>query len=311
MADDNLLAAGASGFFQGLSSTVVPLLRDRYNQERELRNTQLLRKQAREDRMVIPPPNLAGQLGFEEGQPVDPESIRAAATLAKPTLTKKNEMLVPQSDYIKLYRSGKLDPDVNYKVFNDIEKPTEEDKVKSKLDAKLKGEFPKARGAANNTVQEFDNMINEAKSIQNDPSLSESTGLIGGRAKITSGQRRVSARLETLKAKTLLNVLESLKELSKSGASGFGQLSNIEGENIRNSISTLDPTISTKDFSSSLDRFISNMENKKSNVERTFLDTYGKPIRENKSNAIGTPSLKTQESGGSADDILREFKLIK
>ena len=167
-----------------------------------------------------------------------------------------------------------------------------EDKVDSTLKAlegrasiKLANEKPKALGSLNNTLHEYDNMIAEAEAIKNDKSLGYATGIISPASHIPgTGAKRVAARLETLKAKTLLNVLSSLKTLSVTGASGFGQLSNIEGEQIRNSISTLDPTQSKKDLQESIDRFIVEMKARKENLKRTFEDTYG--IQGNSDNRI-------------------------
>src|SRR3990167_3230021 len=176
-------------------------------------------------------------------------------------------------------------------------KPTEEEKADIKQQAKLKAEKPKALGSFKNTIREFDNMIKAAQSIKNDEALPSSTGLAAGRMKLTEGQRRVDANLETLKAKTLLNVLSSMKELSKTGASGFGQLSEIEGENLRNSISSLIRTQGTEDFKKSLDRFIAEMEAKKIDLQDTFATIYG-----DIGNAPGSSVAPSADSG--------KFKII-
>lgn len=141
---------------------------------------------------------------------------------------------------------------------------------------KRTAEKPKAQGSLNNTLREYDNMIAEAQAIRNDQSLSSATGMMTPLSRIPgTGAKRVAARLETLKAKTLLNTLSSLKDLSATGASGFGQLSNVEGENIRNSVSTLDPSQATQDFIASIDRFIEEMTQRKGTLKKTFSDTYG------------------------------------
>lgn len=149
-------------------------------------------------------------------------------------------------------------------------------KLPYQMQAKLDKEKPKAYSSMQNTLNAYDSMINEAKAIQSDPALGESTGILHYAGKIPgTPMKRVSARLETLKAKTLLNVLGSLKELSANGSSGFGALSNVEGENIRNSIASLDPSMSTSDFKQSLNRFISEMQKKKDLLPKTFEETYG------------------------------------
>lgn len=146
----------------------------------------------------------------------------------------------------------------------------------AKNTVKLRAEKPKAAASLTNTEREYDNMIKEAEDIMNDPSVGSATGMASALSIVPgTGAKRVAARLETLKAKTLLNVLASLKELSATGASGFGALSNTEGENLRNSISTLDRNLSTGDFKSSMSRFIGEMKQRKGVLRSTFNQTYG------------------------------------
>lgn len=168
--------------------------------------------------------------------------------------------------------------------------------------AKLDKEKPKASGSLQNTLREYDNMINEATAIQNDPSLAYATGFLAPVGKVPgTGAKRVAARLDTLKAKTLLNVLASLKDLSASGASGFGALSNIEGENIRNSISSLDASQSTADMKNSIARFVGEMKKRKQVLQNTFNETYGEMPGGNMSGAgmPGGGGGKIKVSNGS------------
>lgn len=140
---------------------------------------------------------------------------------------------------------------------------------------KIAAEKPKAMSAAASTLQEFDNMINEANAIKNDPGLSKATGFVFGRTTLPGEATKVANRLDTLKAKTLLSVLGSLKQLSANGSSGFGQLSEKEGQAIQNSVSALGRTQNTRDFKDSLDRFIAEMNQKKQNIKNAYINTYG------------------------------------
>lgn len=176
-----------------------------------------------------------------------------------------------------------------------------EDREAAKLKSKLAAEKPKAVGSFNNTIREFDNMINEAKAIRDDSSLSAATGATSFLGRVPgTGAKRVSSRLETLKAKTLLNVLSSMKELSKNGASGFGALSEMEGENIRNSISTLDRGQKKEDFQAGIDRFIKEMEAKKDSLKGTFSSTYG----DDPSSASGQAQAAGQSIPSPDDNIV-------
>jgi hypothetical protein len=187
------------------------------------------------------------------------------------------------------------------------EKPSPGDKESEKLKIKIASEKPKALGSYNNTMREFDNMITEAKAIRDDPAVSSATGLTSFWGKMPgTNAKRVASRLETLKAKTLLNVLSSLKELSRTGASGFGQLSEIEGENIRNSISTLDRGQKKADFQASLDRFIREMELKKEDVRNTFNSVYGGVPQITPSNPTpSVPKVGEQFNGAKVLNIKR------
>ena len=155
-------------------------------------------------------------------------------------------------------------------------KETTEEKELAKRKVKIAAEAPKAKGALDTTIREFDNMINEAKAIKADPGLEAATGkssYIPGI--LNEGKRNVGARIDTLKAKTLLNVLSSLKQLSAQGASGFGSLSEKEGETIKNSISSLDTKQDTPAFLASLDRFINEIDAKKQSYINTYNSVYG------------------------------------
>lgn len=174
-------------------------------------------------------------------------------------------------EHIERPRGGKTVP---YKPL--APKTSPEDVATAKLKAKIALEKPKAYGSLQNTLREYDNMIKEAQAIKSDPSIGTATGLTSFMGSVPgTGAKRVSARLGTLKAKTLLNVLSSLKQLSSNGASGFGALSESEGNAIRDSISTLDPKQKTEDLQASIDRFVTEMEARKSNLQGTFKSTYG------------------------------------
>lgn len=155
-------------------------------------------------------------------------------------------------------------------------KESTEEKELAKRKVKLQSEAPKAKGALDNTIREFDNMIAEANAIKSDPGLEMATGKSSYLPELMNeGKRNVGSRIETLKAKTLLNVLASLKQLSAQGASGFGSLSEKEGETIKNSIASLDTKQDSPQFKASIDRFIAEIEAKKQSYLNTFSSIYG------------------------------------
>lgn len=86
MSDDNILAA-FSGFSQGLSSTLVPMMQDKYKSRLAMEQAQ----REREMRKVTPPANLAGELGIPS-LPTDPEILNAATTLKGKQPTKSGKI---------------------------------------------------------------------------------------------------------------------------------------------------------------------------------------------------------------------------
>src|SRR3990167_6999403 len=149
-----------------------------------------------------------------------------------------------------------------------------EEKKDKEINAKLKKEFPKAKGSYEKAILEYDRAITQAKSIRNDKKLSGATGLLGGRMELSRGQRRIDANLDTLKAQVMIRVLGSLKELSATGASGFGALNTQEGDALRNSIANMKRTQDTEDFESNFDILIADLESSKDIVDRTFKRTF-------------------------------------
>lgn len=172
------------------------------------------------------------------------------------------------------------------------------DREKAKNQAKIEREKPKAFGSFQNTMREYDNMIKEAEAVRDDSSLGYATGMLAPLGSVpATGAKRASARLETLKSKTLLNVLSSLKQLSTNGGSGFGQLSEKEGQAIQSSVSSLDRKLGTKDLQDSLNRFINEMKSRKDVLRNTFQDTYGgsldMPDAKSGSQNTSSPALGT------------------
>lgn len=252
---DNLLA-GILGALEGAQRAIDPFakaqLQSRLNQQ-EWQN------RLNYEQQFLPIQQRAEMDMFKQKLPLETES-KIAIARATPTT-----IVSPTGEQLGSFtgRGLMLRPPQN-----------EEEKQMSKFSAKLKMEQPKAKGSLDKTISDYDELIRQAESIRNDSSLSSATGLIGGRTTVSEGQRRIDANLQTIKAKTLLNVLGGLKELSATGASGFGQLSNVEGETIKNSIENLSRTLGTKDFKNNMDSFIRQAKQSRQRLLNTYNDTY-------------------------------------
>lgn len=193
-------------------------------------------------------------------------------------LSRKNALdLQPNQMYDQAGKLiGTLPPNAKVVPVERPAPPTPEDREKAKLDAKLAKEKPNAKASLNDALRNYDSLIAEAKAIQGDPDLSHATGMLTPAAHIPgTGARRVADRIETLKSKTLLNTLGSLKSLSANGSSGFGQLSNQEGEALRSAVTSLDRGQSTDDFKASIDRLIQDAQFHRQNLLQKYSDTYG------------------------------------
>ena len=69
------------------------------------------------------------------------------------------------------------------------------------------------------------------------------------------------ANIDKLTAEAVISKIEQLKSQSKTGATGFGQLSNQEGEYLKNSIANLNTLQNKEDFQAQLDTIINYANN--------------------------------------------------
>lgn len=306
------------------AKTLIALEQQRADRERLMANDQMIR-QALTGQAETSTQNQLKTVGTPATPPEAPHRLKMKATVGDEGYLKPSFEIVElketkfgakeyQDPTTSQNRIGKLNETTGELVTspNDplaVKQPMSEvDKLDARARAKLEKERPKARGSLTETMREYDNMIREAEDIKKDPALYAATGMTALSGAIPgTPMKRVAARLNTLKAKTLLNVLGSLKQLSATGASGFGQLSEIEGENIRNSVSTLDPNQRTEDFQAGIDRFITEMKARKETLRATFEDTYGEPVERRASvQSVNPPS----SSSGTPKKVGR-FELIE
>lgn len=99
----------------------------------------------------------------------------------------------------------------------------------------------KVEQAKQESVATFNDSINKIDSLLNDPSFSALGTFSGDIAAKIPHTDTANARsmLDTISAQSVINVLSSLKSLSANGASGFGALSEKEGEILRNAAANL------------------------------------------------------------------------
>lgn len=124
------------------------------------------------------------------------------------------------------------------------------------------------------TTSSLSEAITNAQRLLDHKGLDNITGgIAGAKARtpnITAEARAAQALMDTVIAKGFLDSLMEMKNASKTGASGFGQLSEKEGAIIRASIGALDPKQDTKDFKAALSSYIDKLRG----WEKRAIDTY-------------------------------------
>jgi len=85
----------------------------------------------------------------------------------------------------------------------------------------------------------------------------------------------VKSKLETLRSQIMLGTLQQLKQASANGSAGFGQLSNYEGDTLRNSFAPLYQAQSVEALRQALRTVINTTEGSKERLKRGFTRLYG------------------------------------
>jgi len=132
--------------------------------------------------------------------------------------------------------------------------------------ATKKGPVPFASGKAAIAAQQeqeaykaFDSKLAETErfidqNITGHPSYESAlspSGMLFGKIPKT-GEYTVHQNIGVLKNKIMLEAMEALKQASPNGATGFGQLSEREGDTLRNSIASLNENMDKKDFDNAM-----------------------------------------------------------
>lgn len=158
-----------------------------------------------------------------------------------------------------------------------VNDPSLTPKARADLASKLVQEKPRDLTALEDNEATLDQAISTAKQVLNHPGMYMGTGALGEVAGRVPGSNAYDFRqaLQTLKGQVMLGVLQKLKSVSPTGSSGFGQLSNAEGDTLRNSITNLEAAQSEGQLKSALDKVISTMQGSKERLTRGYERIYG------------------------------------
>jgi hypothetical protein len=129
----------------------------------------------------------------------------------------------------------------------------------------------KAEQAKADTVQSYNESINAIDQVLTSPGanmLGTFTGDVAGLIP-HSDTADAEKKLDVIKNQVLLNTISKLKALSATGASGFGSLSNQEGEILKNSIANLSTKQSNRQLIESLNTIKAQLQRSRDNIAGT------------------------------------------
>lgn len=140
---------------------------------------------------------------------------------------------------------------------------------------------------AQQTYETFNTALDTIKELKDAPGLKNAVGLSSMiYTRPGSDAANFEAKLDTFKAQTFLPMVQSMK--------GMGALSDAEGKKLTDAVGALDPKMSEKEFTKSLDRIEGQLRGKLANAQKTF----GVPIQQARA-AQPNPTQEQQGNGFS------------
>lgn len=145
-----------------------------------------------------------------------------------------------------------------------------------KIAAKRAESQPGAQAALGNLMANFDQLYNSAIGLTQHPGLNTGTGATYLSGYIPGTEAKgFTTDLDTLKNQIALGTMQSLKAASSTGSTGFGSLSNQEGELLKNNIANLDRARKTGDVVNSLNSVADYALNAKKRAIESYANEYG------------------------------------
>lgn len=132
-----------------------------------------------------------------------------------------------------------------------------------------------AHNTLTSATQNLDALAEHAGRILNDPALWRITGPVGTFPDVPgSAAADLRASLSTLEAKSAFNVLQSLRDASKTGGA-LGNVSNFEIDLLKNALAAIKTSQSPRQFRESLQEIINYTQRSKGRLTRTFEESFG------------------------------------
>jgi len=158
------------------------------------------------------------------------------------------------------------------------EKAAREAAMPEGMDAKTKVKFdqayPKSASALRTSVTGMDNTLVALEKLIKDPGLKDISGTVGAATPNLSAQaKRAQALFDQIKAGAGLAALVELKQSSPAGGA-LGNVSNQEGDTLRNSRGAFLQTQEYEDLRNALIDYYNVLERSRANIVGAFDDTY-------------------------------------
>lgn len=141
---------------------------------------------------------------------------------------------------------------------------------------KREATYPQATMAYQSVNNNTDNLITKLEALKNHPGLSGITGVIAGRTpNLTGPARDAQTLLDNIMTSGQIGVMAALKQASATGSTGFGQLSEKEGEVLRKSQAAVSQIQNTGDFKKGIDAWIQNLKETQQFANTAYSSEYG------------------------------------
>lgn len=170
------------------------------------------------------------------------------------------------------WRVNKLTGDVTPLVVDSGKQLTGPNSIKAEKAAR---EAPMAAAQVTEGTSQLDRLEKAASDLSNAPGIGRITGL-WGRLPVSVGDATdAQAQLENLKSQAGFNVLQQMRNMSKTGGA-LGNVSDKEGERLEANLASLDPKQSKEQFLKSLKSIEDYARDAKQRLHTAYQSTYGK-----------------------------------
>jgi hypothetical protein len=155
--------------------------------------------------------------------------------------------------------------------------------------------YPAATTAIKTVESKADKLITDIETLKNHPGLASITGTVYGRTpSVTSEGRAAQALYDSIVARGGFQELSAMRAASPTGGA-LGNVSNQEGQQLKDAFGTLSRTQDANDLRTQLGRVAEDVRGAKTRIREAYDMTYDYKA--------GAPSAATPATGGKADPL--------